>query len=104
MVHARDGATHGARTWNPRRTITPGVAAMLANARRRGGWSLRQAARRAKVTPGTIVHLEKARRAPSDVVAENIIYGYRLGAAEAEMLRSEAVSDAGKSSPWKARL
>jgi transcriptional regulator with XRE-family HTH domain len=77
---------------------------MLAAARRKRGWSLRQAARRANVTPGTIVHLEKARRAPSTVVAEEIICGYRLGPAEAAMLRAAAVPDAGRSSPWKARL
>ena len=80
----------------PRRTVDTATAAMLAAARRAGGWSLREAARRASVTPGTIVHLEKARRAPSIVVAEDIIAGYRLGFAEAEQLRAQAVTDVGK--------
>jgi transcriptional regulator with XRE-family HTH domain len=76
---------------------------MLAEARRERRWSLREAARRANVTPGTIVHLEKARRVPSDVVAEDIIDGYRLSTAEADMLRAASVPDVGKSSPRKAR-
>jgi transcriptional regulator with XRE-family HTH domain len=74
---------------------------MLAGARRQRGWSLREAARRADVSPGTIVHLEKARRAPSIVVAERIIDVYRLADTEAGMLRAEAVEGAGWDSPFK---
>jgi transcriptional regulator with XRE-family HTH domain len=96
MVHTGFQVGHGARAWNPRRTITPELAAMLAEARRRRGLSLRQAARRAGVTPGTIVHLEKARRAPSTAVAERIIEAYGLPADLADWLRSEAVTDAGR--------
>jgi DNA-binding XRE family transcriptional regulator len=101
MVHAPDCPTHGARHWAPRRTIPPDVAKMLAAAHRARGWSLRGAARHANVSAGTIVHLEKGRRAPSAAVAEDIIDGYRLGWHEADMLRAVAVP-AGKSSPWKA--
>jgi transcriptional regulator with XRE-family HTH domain len=103
MVHAEFQAPHGARQWNPRRVITPDVAAMLAAARRGRGWSLREAARRAGVSPGTIVHLEAARRAPSIIVAEDIIEAYGLPPADAARLRSAAVTDAGRSSPLHAR-
>ncbi|MGH3407859.1 MAG: helix-turn-helix domain-containing protein [Streptosporangiaceae bacterium] len=75
---------------------------MLTDARRERRWSFRQAARRAKVTAGTIVHLEKARRAPSAAVAEDIIDGYGLDWHQADMLRAAAVGDAGRSSPWHA--
>jgi transcriptional regulator with XRE-family HTH domain len=74
---------------------------MLADARRGRGWSLREAGRRAGVTPGTIVHLEKARRAPSILVAEDIIDAYELPNDCAEMLRSAAVTDAGRSYPGR---
>ena len=74
---------------------------MLAAARQARGWSIREAARRAGVAPGTIVHLEKARRAPSIVVAEDIIDAYRLPPGDADWLRSEAVTDAGRALPLR---
>ena len=89
------------RTWPPRRTVSPELAAMLAAARRRRGWSLRRAAREIGCSPGTVVHLEKSRRAPSVILAWDIIRAYRLGDAQADMLLDDAVDDAGKSSPYK---
>jgi len=74
---------------------------MLAAARRRRGWSLREAARNVGVAFGTIAHLEHARRAPSATVARNIIRAYQLTEAEADMLCAEAVELAGKDSPFK---
>lgn len=64
-------------------------------------WSLREAGRSVGVAYGTIAHLEHARRAPSTVVAENIISAYRLDPGEAAMLRGEAVEGAGWDSPFK---
>lgn len=64
---------HGAHGQSTRHVITPELAAVLADARRRRGRSLREAARNVGVAPGTIVRLEKARRAPSAVVARNIV-------------------------------
>lgn len=101
MVHSVFPQPHGARDESTRHTITPELAAVLADARRRRGWSLREAGRRAKVAHGTIAHLEKGRRAPSVVVARNIIRAYQLTEAEAAMLRSEAVEGAGWDSPYR---
>jgi transcriptional regulator with XRE-family HTH domain len=101
MVHGGSPDGHGARRFEARRALPPELGAMLAQARRDHGWSLREAARRVGVTPGTIVHLEKARRAPSLAVAEDIIAAYRLGSFDAERLRSAAVA-AGRSSPFRA--
>jgi len=103
MVHAPVPQPHGKHPYPPRRTLPDDVAAMLAAARRERGWSLREAARRAGVAAGTIVHLEKGRRAPSIIVAEDIIRAYRLGGLDAGRLRSAAVTDAGRSSPLRAR-
>jgi hypothetical protein len=74
---------------------------MLAAARRRRRWCLREAARNVQVAYGTIAHLEHGRRAPSTVVAENLITAYRLSPGEAAMLRAEAVEGAGWDSPYK---
>jgi len=89
------------REWPPRRLVTLEVAEMLAAARRNRGWSLRRAAREIGCTPGTVVHLEKRRRAPSTVLAGNIIDAYDLDDAQADMLLAEAVDNAGRSSPYK---
>lgn len=100
MVHAGFPGSHGARDDSTRRTITPELAAVLAAGRRRRGWSLREAARSIGVAAGTIVHLEKARRAPSAVVAANIVDAYELDPGEAAMLLDQAVEGAGKDSPF----
>jgi len=83
-----------------RRTVTADLAEMLATARRRLGWTLREAAQNVGVSTGTIEHLEKARRAPSTVVARNIACAYQLSPSEADMLFAEAVAGAGKDSPF----
>lgn len=62
---------------------------------------MREAARNSGVSAGTIVHLEKGRRAPSTVVAEDIVRAYQLTLTEAAMLRAEAVRGAGWDSPYK---
>jgi len=103
MVHTQIPPPRGARRFQPRRTLPPDVAAMLAAARRERGLSVREAARRAGVTAGTIIHLEKGRRAPSIIVAEGLIGAYRLAGRDAAMLRDAAVTDAGRSSPLRAR-
>ena len=101
MVHADFPEPHGAHEESTRRTISPDLAEVLAVARRRRGWSLREAGRNIGVAHGTIAHLEHARRAPSAVVARNIVRAYRLTEAEAAMLCAEAVESAGKDSPFR---
>jgi transcriptional regulator with XRE-family HTH domain len=101
MVRATFPEPHGAREETTRHTVTPELAAMLLAARRRRGWSQREAARNVEVACGTIGHLEHGRRAPSTVVAENLIEAYQLDPGEAAMLRAEAVEDAGRSYPFK---
>ena len=99
MVYADSPEGHGVRNESTRRTVRSDLAAMLAAARRRG-WSLREAARNVGVAYGTIAHLEHGRRAPSAVVARNLIHAYELTEADAAMLTAEAVEGAGKDSPY----
>jgi transcriptional regulator with XRE-family HTH domain len=101
MVHVTFPEGHGVREDSTRRAVTPELAEMLAAARRRRGWSLRDVAQNVGVSAGTIAHLQKARRAPSTVVAESIIRTYGLSPAEAAMLLAEAVEGAGWDSPFK---
>lgn len=104
MVHAPGSGRPWCTPWPDRRVISPALAAMLTEARRARGLSLRKAARLAGCTPGTIVHLEKGRRAPSLITAWGIIGAYKLGPFEAERLMAEAVDDVGKNSPYKTGL
>lgn len=100
MVRSTFPEGHGAHDESTRRTVSSDLAAMLAAARHRHGWSLREAARNVDVAPGTIAHLEHGRRAPSAVVARNLIRAYELTEAEAAMLCAESVEGAGKDSPF----
>ena len=97
LVHAIAPAPHGARSGSRQRhTIPRHVAVMLRDARRSRGWSLRTAGRRAGVSPSTLVHLEAARRAPSETVAAAIIRAYELLPSEAAALWDVAVAGAGR--------
>jgi ribosome-binding protein aMBF1 (putative translation factor) len=87
-----DALTSGERH---RHTLSGEAAAMLAAARKRSGWSVRQAAARVRVASGTIGMLETAARAPSRVVADRLVAAYQLTEAEAALLLSEAVSGVG---------
>ena len=75
---------------------------MLRDTRLSRRWSLRKAGREAGVSAGTIVHLEKARRAPSRSVAEAIIGAYGLRGPQADALRDVSVEHAGRDwlPPW----
>jgi transcriptional regulator with XRE-family HTH domain len=100
MVYTSFPEGHGAHDDSTRHTITPELAAVLADARLRRGWSLREAARNVGVAAGTIAHLEHARRAPSVVVARNIARAYQLSPSEADMLFAQAIENAGKDSVY----
>jgi hypothetical protein len=84
-----------------RRDLPADVARALRLGRRARGWSLRVAARNLGVSAGHLCHIERRQRAPSSVVAEILIDGYRLGPFDAGRLRAVAVRDAGRASPWK---
>ena len=101
MVRAHIPEGHGAREETTRHTVTTELAAMLAAARRRRGWSQREAARKIGVAYGMIGHLEHCRRAPSASLAEEIIDAYQLDPGEADMLWAEAVQGAGRDSPFR---
>lgn len=92
--------THGVRQ---RHTLSRDAAVMLATARRRRGWSLRQAAARVGVAFGYVAMLEAGKRAPSRVVADHLVDAYQLDEADAALLRREAVSGVGYDSHqrWK---
>jgi ribosome-binding protein aMBF1 (putative translation factor) len=85
------GPTHGER----RHQLGPEAAAMLAAARKRRGWSFRQAAASVGIAHGMIAMLEAGTRAPSRVTAEALITAYGLGEADAALLRREAVHGVG---------
>jgi transcriptional regulator with XRE-family HTH domain len=79
-----------------RHSLTQETATMLAAARKSCGWSLRQAAARVGVRHGFVAMLERGERAPSRVTADALIDAYQLDAAAAALLRSEAVTGAGR--------
>jgi ribosome-binding protein aMBF1 (putative translation factor) len=101
MVRSAFPEAHGAREETTRHVVTLHLAAMLAAARRRRGWSQREAARETGVAYGMIGHLEHCRRAPSAALAEAIVTAYELGPAEAALLLAEAVEGAGRDSPFR---
>ena len=78
-------ATHGEHSSAPihgvrqRHTLSGDAAVMLAAARKRHGWSLRQAAARVGVAFGYIAMLEVGKRAPSRTVADRPAAAYQLG-------------------------
>jgi hypothetical protein len=86
------------------RNLDPAVAAMLASNRTLLGWSYSTAARRTGISRGMLSMLEGGHRVPSTVLAEALIDGYRLDAADARLLRSVSLPYVGRASPLRARL
>lgn len=80
-----------------RRVLLPDTATMLAEARHRRAWSLRQAGRAVGCSYESVRLMELRRRVPSVAVALGIIRAYGLGSAEGARLMAEAVGDAGYS-------
>jgi hypothetical protein len=83
-----------ATEWPERRVLPKDVAYLLKIARK--GRSFRRAARDTGLDPGYICALEHGRRAPSIVVAEALIAGYRMSSADAERLRSASLYGVGR--------
>lgn len=85
-----------------RRTPPAELGPMLRAARERAGLGLRQAARRAGLSPGHVVHLEVGSRCPSRSVAEQLAAVLELDDDEQAQLYAAAVRDAGRDHPWHA--
>lgn len=85
-----------------RRTPPAELGPMLRAARERAGLGLRQAARRAGLPPGYVVHLEGGSRCPSRTVAEQLAAVLGLDDDEQAQLHAAAVTDAGRDHPARA--
>jgi transcriptional regulator with XRE-family HTH domain len=97
MVNAPNAAgMDNAPEWPERHELPKDVAELLKRARK--GRSFRQAARDTGVDAGYICTLEHGRRAPSIVVAEALIEGYRMSPPDAERLRSASLHGVGRDS------
>ena len=77
-------------------TLSPAVAGMLRQARRRRGLSLREAARLLDSGKGYLSMLESAQRAPSMAMGTEIARVYHLSTQEAGALKAESVPGVGR--------
>lgn len=87
------------RSRTARRSLDPAAARALRRARL--GWSVSEASRRTGVSRRMIKLLEQGQRRPSVPLAEALIRGYGMSEAEAGPVRAEAVSLAGRDSPYR---
>jgi len=83
------------------RTLPPQVAASIRQCRLDAGLSLREAARRAGVSPGYLWDLENARRAPSLGTVLSLIRTLDFSEPQQDALLMSAVLDAGRYNPFK---
>lgn len=86
--------------WNyarARRALLPDTANMLARARRKRGWSLRQAGRAIGISYESVRLMELRRRVPSVAVALEIARAYELSPGDSVRLFREAADGAGYS-------
>jgi transcriptional regulator with XRE-family HTH domain len=74
---------------------------MLADARARLGWPVAVAARQVGISDRMLRYLERGERVPSTAVAEDIISGLGLDEIDADLLRSVALPDVGRASPFR---
>ena len=84
-----------------RRTMPAEVGRMLAEARMRAGFRLREAERLLDVTHPYLLRLETGERTPSVTVAERIAGLLDLTEDERTQLLAVAVTDAGTNHPGK---
>jgi ribosome-binding protein aMBF1 (putative translation factor) len=87
--------------WPPRRTLPPDLAASLWTARQESGMTNRDAAEQIGVDPSYLSKLVRGNRCPSSLVAERLIDVLAMSAGEAATLRDAAVTDRGKSRPFR---
>jgi transcriptional regulator with XRE-family HTH domain len=75
---------------------------MLVRVRAELGWSLSEAGRRTGISRRMLGMMEAGQRVPSAVLAEELISGYKLGYADADLLRFAALPNVGRASPLRA--
>lgn len=93
--------THTPRNDEHHPPLPPHVRKTLTNARRRRGWSYRQAGRATGVSYGHISGIEHGRSAPSVSVALALADAFRLTADETQLLAAYSAHDAGRD--WRGR-
>lgn len=84
-----------------RRTPPPGFGPMLRAARKRVGLGVRETARRAGLSAGYLVNLERGDRSPSRSVAQRLADTLDMDEAERAALLAGSVADAGRDHPWR---
>lgn len=90
----------GANVRQPQ-TLPPEVAASIRQCRLEAGLSVREAARRAGISPGFLWDLEHARRAPSLGTVVSLLRTLDFTDSQMEALCMSAVLDAGRYNPFK---
>ena len=93
------GTTPNLPTLRTRRTIPAGLGDELRSARRAANRSRSDVAAEVGVSRWYVGALERAERAPSQLVAAALIYALRLRPDVADALWGVAVDDAGRSLP-----
>lgn len=84
------------------RNVPPAeLGPMLRSARVRAGLQMRDAARRAGISPGYLADLEHGRRCPSVAVAAELYRVLALTPDEIQTLASAAVAGRGRSNPYR---
>jgi hypothetical protein len=89
------------RSRRAHRSCDPRAAAILKFYRLRRGWNVSEAARQSGVSRRMIGMLEHAQRRPSESTADALIYAYRIGSEHAGEVRSIALPNVGRDSPFK---
>jgi transcriptional regulator with XRE-family HTH domain len=74
---------------------------MLVRERIDRGWSQQEAARWVGMTRRYLGYLEAGERVPSTLMADALIRSYELDPQDARLLRSIALANVGRDSPYK---
>ncbi len=89
------------RSRTAHRSCNPRGAAALRGGRLSRGWSIQEAGRQTGVSRRMIGMLEAAQRRPSTSTAETLIGAYGLTGEQANDVRSIALADVGRDSPYR---
>ena len=83
------------------RSCDPRAARLLELSRLRMRWSISEASRQAGVSRRMIKLLEQAQRRPSESLLEALISAYQMRPETADAVRTIAVTNAGRDSPYR---